>query len=196
MKGVSTQTMADLMTFIYNGEVNVDSNSLADFLQSAKELEITGLSDIVYQQSSVQVQPMRSSSYDESGRHGEQFQTTRINSVHRVHCSKTAKKDTDSADAYEFPYQLHSNGSTIRGNDFNSEHSSRFGDETRSFGMETNGDENYGCDSNNYDSAMGIQWNIEYDNDLSNDNETAVKVSNNGLSTTKCARNNNNGKGK
>lgn len=188
MKGVSKQTMADLMTFIYTGEVNVDSNSLADFLQSSKELEIKGLSGIMYQQSSVQVQPMQSS-YDKPGRNGEQFQTTRINSVQ---CSKTANKDTDSANAYEFPYQPHSNGSTIYGNDFNSEHSSRFGDEKSSFGMETNGDENNACDSNNYDLAMGIQWNIDYDNDLSNDNETAVNGSNNCLSTPKRARNNNN----
>lgn len=119
MKGVSKQTMADLITFIYTGEVNVDSKSLADFLQTTKELKIKGLAGI-------QEQKIKSG-YNKPARNGVQFQTTQINNVQR---SKTANNNgNDSAYAYELPYQPLSEGSTTYVNDFNFEHSSGPDDE-------------------------------------------------------------------
>lgn len=179
--------MADLITFIYTGEVNIDPKSMANFLQTSNELKIKGLANIKYPQSSIQEQSMQSSD-TKPIRNGIQFQTTGINSVQR---SKTANNETDSAN------QPLSNGSTIYGNAFNFEQSSNLGDEKCS-GMETNGTENYSCDLNNYELMMDQkydtdinQWNVEYDNDVSNVDETTISGSNNGLPNPKRARHNN-----
>lgn len=45
MKDVSKQTLHDLMTFIYRGEVNVTRANLEHFLNTAKVLKIKGLTD-------------------------------------------------------------------------------------------------------------------------------------------------------
>lgn len=45
MKDVSKQTLEDLLTFIYRGEVNVNQNDLVAFFNTAKALKIKGLID-------------------------------------------------------------------------------------------------------------------------------------------------------
>lgn len=50
MKDVSKQSLHDLMTFIYRGEVNVTLGNLEDFLSTGKALEIRGLTDESYSQ--------------------------------------------------------------------------------------------------------------------------------------------------
>lgn len=45
---VSKQTMDDLITFIYSGEVNVEEGDLASLLNTAKALKIKGLLDDCY----------------------------------------------------------------------------------------------------------------------------------------------------
>lgn len=45
MKDVSKQTLHDLITFIYNGAVDVEQHDFDDFLRTTKALEIKGLAD-------------------------------------------------------------------------------------------------------------------------------------------------------
>lgn len=48
LKDVSKQTLEDLITFIYSGEVDVKQENLAELLKTAKALEIKGLVDDSY----------------------------------------------------------------------------------------------------------------------------------------------------
>lgn len=48
MKDISKQTLDDLITFIYSGEVNLNQNNLENFLSTAKALQIKGLIDDSY----------------------------------------------------------------------------------------------------------------------------------------------------
>lgn len=50
MKDVSKQTIEDLITFIYCGEVKVAQENVDDFLQTAAALKIKGLADGCYEQ--------------------------------------------------------------------------------------------------------------------------------------------------
>ncbi|KAJ8964823.1 hypothetical protein NQ314_004631 [Rhamnusium bicolor] len=45
LKGVSYSVLADILKFIYNGEVSVDSDVFDSFLQTAEFLQISGLTD-------------------------------------------------------------------------------------------------------------------------------------------------------
>lgn len=45
LKGVSYQVLIDILKFIYNGEVSVDSEVFDSFLQTAEFLQISGLTD-------------------------------------------------------------------------------------------------------------------------------------------------------
>lgn len=52
MKDVSKQTLEQLITFIYCGEVNVGKENVTEFLRTAKELKIKGFSDGYHEYSS------------------------------------------------------------------------------------------------------------------------------------------------
>ncbi|CAG9862809.1 unnamed protein product [Phyllotreta striolata] len=45
LKGVRCSVLEDILKFIYNGEVNVDSNHFNNFLQTAEFLQISGFTD-------------------------------------------------------------------------------------------------------------------------------------------------------
>lgn len=77
LKDVSKQTAEDLITYIYNGEVNVASECLANFLNVAKALNIKGLNGGSHSQSRESNSLKRTRSDD--GSNGIQYQSTGIN---------------------------------------------------------------------------------------------------------------------
>lgn len=88
MNGVSKQTMADLIKYMYNGEVEINPDALADFLEKAKSLEIEGICDDNYWQTSDQQPPNHLTRNVAGPSHSSiQYQTSHVNRFHQTHVS-------------------------------------------------------------------------------------------------------------
>lgn len=77
LKDVSKRTAEDLITFIYNGEVKIESKCLNNFLSVARTLDIKGLTDINHSQQSESFDANQSR--PNSPLNGIQYQSTHSN---------------------------------------------------------------------------------------------------------------------
>lgn len=77
LKDVSKRTAEDLIKYLYNGEVKIESKNLNDFLHAANTLEIKGLTDINHSQQSDSFDASQSRS--SSSLDGIQYQSTHSN---------------------------------------------------------------------------------------------------------------------
>lgn len=76
LKDVSKETLEDLITFIYSGQVDVKQEHLEDFFQTAKALDIKGLTAGGYANSD-DMQPTVPNSFVKQTFEGAQYQSTR-----------------------------------------------------------------------------------------------------------------------
>lgn len=84
LKDISRQTMENLITFMYTGEVNVPPESLTEFLQTADALKIKGLAANNRSQTSTDMPELSSYSFLNAPEHVvRQHQTCQINPMHR-----------------------------------------------------------------------------------------------------------------
>lgn len=80
MKDVSKQTLEDLITFIYFGEVNVEQRNLDEFKKIVAALKIKGLDGLIIH-SNRNIGPVSTRSTPVV-HHGSQYQSTQITQVH------------------------------------------------------------------------------------------------------------------
>lgn len=114
MKDVSKQTLEDLMTFIYRGEVNVNQDNLEEFFNTAKSLEIKGLTDGNYAQS-FNVQAPKSSS-SEPAQNGFQYQSSQTVQISLNPAPSNYYQQQDNFEAEE------NNGSAEKGHEMGNNH--------------------------------------------------------------------------
>lgn len=159
MKDVSKQTLEDLITFIYYGEVNVEHGNFDEFQKTAAALKIKGLNGILnHSKSSVGLDFTRATPVVHNG---SQYQSTQTIRVHGhpgdglKGVQKSANNIGDSADCW---------------NELNYEPNHDEMNQNSVFGMETNADYSDDLDQKDYEQ----QW---YDYGKSgyqeNDNKTS-----------------------
>lgn len=157
MKDVSKQTLEDLITFIYYGEVNVEHGNLDEFQKTAAALKIKGLashSNISFGPDFTRPTPVV--------HNGSQYQSTQTIQVHGQcpgdglnFAPNSANNIGDSADCW---------------NVLNREPNHDEMNQNNVFGMETNGDCSGDFDQNDYEQ----QWHDYGENGYQeNDNKTS-----------------------
>lgn len=122
MKDVSRQNLANLIKFIYSGEVNVDQDGLEEFLRIARALEIKGLIDENITQSPI----------------GFQYQTSRTVQVpNPVHSNSelSHSHDRQPSEEYQQRENIDANGTT----ETEYELGINYGDDNHSYRMDNDG---------------------------------------------------------
>lgn len=203
MNDVPKETVEDLITYMYNGQVEIQQELLADFLKNAKSLEIEGISENSYQQTIGQDQPV-SSNWNNHSNHGRmQYQTTQIN---RVETSKMVHNENSTIIASGSAYQTNTNKSNHRpyqysnGSNFSDDLNGSTYDAYESNGYNGNdSDLNFGMESVYCDASMNqdydggnVQWDHEYeDNGQEFYENQDVAANTSGAPVTKRARHTN-----
>lgn len=101
MKDVSKETLEDLITFIYSGQVDVKQEHLEDFFNTAKALDINGLTDGGYA-NSYDMQPAEPNSFVKRTYEGAQYQSTRT-----IPVSDQTKSNLSEPSQYKTPINQH-----------------------------------------------------------------------------------------
>lgn len=167
MNGVSKQTMEHLVQFMYNGEVELRQESLADFLEKAKSLEIDGISEDVYWQASDQQQPNDSArNVAWPSKAGIQYQASHVN---RFQNSSGARNETLPASTFGSSQLPHSN-------QFAFEDGSDYDDSNTGTYKEMDGYEVFDSVGQAFD-HLNVQWDHPYDNEDEQFNENKGKIS-------------------
>lgn len=154
MNDIPKQTVEDLITYMYNGQVEIPQESLADFLKKAKSLEIEGITDDNYRQT---IDQDRAASMNGNNHlnHGRiQYQTMQVN---RLQTSKLVCNENSTILASESAYQPEMNTSNHASYQYPS--SSDFSDESNESAYDA-----YVSTNQDYD-AGNAQWGQEYEDD-------------------------------
>lgn len=106
MDDIPKQTMENLIKYIYNGEVEIQQDFVADFLKKAKSLQIDGISDGHFWQAIDQNQPASSKPNYHSSHGPMQYQTTQVN---RVHASEMVRNKNSTIIANGSAHQSNTN---------------------------------------------------------------------------------------
>lgn len=149
MKDVSKETMVQLVTFIYTGEVSVPPETMTEFLKTAEALKIKGLAG-GYSHSqllkSVREQPVQAKSSK-----GVQFQSSQINRNRAEHSSESQSTiDTPTTSHQQVKQEQHDDEQFSDGISLSSERSNAYGMDNDSIdSIDRHNDDNAGDDDEN-----------------------------------------------
>lgn len=168
MKDVSHQVLQDLITYIYNGQVNIEQDNLDEFLKTAKALKIKGLDDDADSQQPTGRQPAHSSFHQSDYTAHEQSLTNGRKRVNTAPAQSYPNQYQQSANEYQYQNQddyKDENGNEMDGYgeweaQLEYDHDNNYGE---------NSGDNYDYDTGNEDYSMnestGENNGMNYDND-------------------------------
>lgn len=168
MKDVSKQTLEDLITFIYRGEVNVNQNDLEGFFNTAKSLKIKGLENGNDAQS-------KSSCRSTPTKNGFQYQSSRTVQIPTPARSYSASANYSQQSWNDYKQQecFASQASNEMSSNMVNEMVNSFDDDCQGYDYAIND----GGDSvlNHKFDAQSDQWNIELHTNAADEKKTDTK---------------------